>query len=378
MEEPDGDRLGPQSCLEIGPFLAQPIMGWGVGNPEPRPGSFNWEGLDRRIRFIESTGATPVITLAGAPDWMKGGAAGHTNWSRLNDAPLAAHDEDFARLAAAVARRYPRVHYFQVWSELKGYWDTAMNNWDVAAYTELYNDVYRALKAVNRRIEVGGPYVSMVNWGAPSAGGYPSSLVGPWGTIDQRSLDAVDYWLAHALGADFVAVDGGLAPHDNRYPTQLGAATAMFAAIDTWLRGRTNLPIWWSEWYVGTPVVRSHPRVWTALATAALIQMTTTDTRVALIWDPERSLGSHSPGLWSQTSGENGGKPTDLADVFALLTSYFPPGRAASVTGTAGTEVLRSARAYLAVNATGATVTVGAGAARVRLGPWQVTMNPSG
>src|SRR5277367_2660198 len=48
-----------------------PIMGWGVDNPEPSPGHYDWKSLDSRMQFIASTGAVPVITLAGAPDWMK-------------------------------------------------------------------------------------------------------------------------------------------------------------------------------------------------------------------------------------------------------------------------------------------------------------------
>lgn len=50
----------------------QALMGWGAGNPEPSPGTYDFSDLDRRVAFIRSTGATPVITLCCAPDWMKG------------------------------------------------------------------------------------------------------------------------------------------------------------------------------------------------------------------------------------------------------------------------------------------------------------------
>ena len=33
-------------------------------------------------------------------------------------------------------------------------------------------------------------------------------LMGPWGTVDQRQLDSIEYWLEHNIGADFVCVDG--------------------------------------------------------------------------------------------------------------------------------------------------------------------------
>ena len=33
-------------------------------------------------------------------------------------------------------------------------------------------------------------------------------LMGPWGTVDRRQLDSIEYWLEHNIGADFVCVDG--------------------------------------------------------------------------------------------------------------------------------------------------------------------------
>jgi hypothetical protein len=45
----------------------------------------------------------------------------------------------------------------------------------------------------------------------PSAGGWPArdpSLYSqPLGTMDQRSLDVISYWLANKHGADIIAVD---------------------------------------------------------------------------------------------------------------------------------------------------------------------------
>src|SRR5690606_19338400 len=90
-------------------YQNQHIYGWGAMNPEPSPGQFDWSSLDRRMELIRSTGGTPVITLCCAPDWMKGGRPGETDWARLHEAPDREHYDDFAALAAAVARRYPDV-----------------------------------------------------------------------------------------------------------------------------------------------------------------------------------------------------------------------------------------------------------------------------
>ena len=42
-------------------------------------------------------------------------------------------------------------------------------------------------------------------------------LMGPWGTVDRRQLDSIEYWLEHNVGADFVCVDG----EDSTYQDQL-------------------------------------------------------------------------------------------------------------------------------------------------------------
>src|SRR5215469_14621310 len=45
------------------------IMDWGLPDPEPRPGSFDFSAIASRIRLITSTGGTPVVTLCAAPNW---------------------------------------------------------------------------------------------------------------------------------------------------------------------------------------------------------------------------------------------------------------------------------------------------------------------
>nr|BFE82653.1 hypothetical protein GCM10020093_052540 [Planobispora longispora] len=74
-----------------------------------------------------------------------------------------------------MARRYPTVKHFMVWNEFKGFWNNAQNRWDAEAYTELYNKVYDALKAVDEDIKVGGPYVPILS----NKNGAASQLRGP-------------------------------------------------------------------------------------------------------------------------------------------------------------------------------------------------------
>ena len=297
------------------------IMGWGVPSPEPAPGEYDWTALDERVDLMRRSGRPMVLTLCCAPDWMKGGEAGQTDWSRIDEAPLPAHYKAFADLAAAVASRYPDVRYFQVWSELRGFYDRAANTWDMAAYTRLYNLVYEAIKGVAPTAQVGGPYVVIDSWRSPGAGGHPSSLKGPWGVIDARSLYALSYWLQHAVGAEFVSVDGGLAPRDAEPPTPVTVAVDKLVTLDSWLATQTDLPIWWSELHMDAGGSPQDEQPTAAATVVALQALETSGARVALLWCGERCGPDDSaPGLWTRTDQPGGGLPTlIMRDVWAVL-----------------------------------------------------------
>jgi hypothetical protein len=51
---------------------AQTIMGWGVDNPEPSPGQYDFRSLDRRMEFIRRSGGIPVIRLVLRPGLDEG------------------------------------------------------------------------------------------------------------------------------------------------------------------------------------------------------------------------------------------------------------------------------------------------------------------
>jgi hypothetical protein len=329
-----GDPVAVKSATAIATALGglqdQAIMGWGVGNPEPRPGIFDFTSLDRRIRFIRSTGATPVITLCGAPDWMKGGTPGVTDWSNINVAPTTPHFDDFAKLASAVARRYPDVVHFMVWNELKGFYDRARNRWDYERYTALYNKVYDALKAVNPSIRVGGPYAVIDSWSSRAVASNPAEVQGPWGVLDQRSLDVVDYWLAHAHGADFLAVDAAATPRDAPQAVDPRVAVQKFAAVDRWLRQRTNLPIWWAEFYVQPAGIMWSPARQSAMVMRALRSMRASGAEAALLWQPEAAPEGNPRGLWTSTAVRGGGRPLPLATAIKAAFGGKHQGHAAS------------------------------------------------
>ncbi|MFI6520134.1 xylan 1,4-beta-xylosidase [Spirillospora sp. NPDC050679] len=318
---------GPQQALaelarEPMPQVT-PIMGWGVDNPMPRPGEYNWASLDRRMDVIRQTRGTPVVTLCCGPDWMKGGPAGKTDWSRLELALEPEHFDDYAKLAAEVAKRYPDVKYYTVWNEFKGFWRPAGNRWDYEGYTKLYNEVYTALKKVDSGIKVGGPYMVM-NSNAPGrAYGPPSELKGSWGSMDQRNIDAIKYWYEHKKGADFIAVDGHAMPVQREVRMDEFQVLGKFSDVTRWLRGLDpDLPVWWAEWYV-EPV----PSDWGderrgAVHAAAMMEFVRSGAASAFYWSPQTATAADCAGcLWS-----GGGAATPTLTNLQNFDRWFAPG----------------------------------------------------
>ena len=350
----------------------QHIMGWGADNPEPSPGQFDWTSLDRRIDMIREAGGVPIITLCCAPDWMKGGEPGATDWSLLERAPDEEHYRDFADLAAQVARRYPDVTYFQVWNELKGFYDRSRNRWDIEAYTRMYNLVYDAVKAVRPDARVGGPYATVESWSSTGAASHPSSLRGPWGVIDQRALDAIAYWLEHNTGADFITMSVTTATGDAGLTTDPFTALGKLTTLTRWVRGRTALPIWIAEWYPLPERGSVGLRHQDAIISAGLVSMIEADVSTVLLWRPRGGDRTSCRGcLWTMDGGEPTPTPlhASIAQLAAVsevsITGVDATGRARLVTSRAGT---------FAVSTIPREAVLRHGGGAVRLGPYETKL----
>lgn len=321
--EPTAVATAEAAIKSVPMVQAQAIMGWGVDNPEPSPGQYDFRSLDRRMDFIRRSGGIPVVVLCCAPDWMKGGQDGETDWDRLEDAPLPGHFADFGALSAAVAKRYPYVRHFLVWNEFKGFFNDEANRWDAQRYTDLYNVVYDAVKAVDPANQVGGPYLSFEGKtsGAPDSS---PQLQGPWGAVDQRSVDAFVYWNLRRKGADFVVVDAH-ATTDDGAPDEF-TAVQKFAVVNAWLRTQVNVPIWWSEWYVEPTRPGWSPEHQVALRVAAMIELASSGANTVLYWNP-RPDGVKCVGcLWTDTREADGGRPLPfLSEVLQRFVRWFPP-----------------------------------------------------
>ncbi len=287
----------------VGPLQNQHLMGFGAENPWPDPNSDarDWGSLDERMQLIEDTDGTPVITLCCAPGWM---TPGGEDWPENYEAPMPQYYDEYAQLAAEAAQRYPQVEYFQVWNEFKGFWNNDENRWDYEGFTELYNLVYTAVKEVRPDARLGGPYVSLNTYADCSHD--CSDLSGTWGTVDQRDLDAMEYWMDNAVGAEFFTVDTWSSTKDGYYPNQ-DETNQKFRAITEWITARTDLPVWWSEFYA--PEAAGSEASSLGLMRAAIEGMRDGGAAVALLWGPE--CQSELPCIWTPTAEAGGGQPTE-------------------------------------------------------------------
>jgi hypothetical protein len=375
----DSPRANPQAVGRVKAALAaacrfqvEPIMGWGAGNPEPSPGVYDWESLDRRIALIRSMHAIPVITLCAAPDWMKGGTAGKTDWPRIEVAPVPEHYADFAALAKTVAQRYPDVHYYQVWNEFKGFWDQPNHNWNYARYTEMYNLVYDALKSVNPAIQVGGPYLVVEGTGLSPRAWFGAP------PITARNGQVLDYWLAHKHGADYLILDRSLTDkeHDPTPYTeaQVLAETHYFGDIVRQVRAKTNLPVWWAEYYGAEGF--TDPAFIAAEFASCYVHMAKADApQKAFLWGfLQREGGGYQ--LFSNVGSPDGGQPTPHYRIFKIFHDDFGPGTSLykASSSSPDIEVLASATHTLLINKRPAAVTVSVDGQAVTLARYEVCL----
>ncbi|MEU4834821.1 xylan 1,4-beta-xylosidase [Streptosporangium sp. NPDC023615] len=367
---PEFEQTVAQRLAQTPMVQNQHIMGFGALNPQPRPREFYWEDLDSRTNLMKRSGGTQVITLCCAPDWMKGGPEGPTSdagWAEhLEDAPYPKHFGDFARLSAAVATRYRDVKYFMVWNEFKGFWKDHSKPADYKGYTEMYNKVYDAVKAARPDAQVGGPYL-----GFDSNRTGNSELRGPWGVVNQNALDAFEYWFKNKRGADFVVVDGASVTDAHELLPDAFGALGKFSAVTTWLREKTDLPVWWSEWYF----VPEDKTVWPepmrlAVQAASMIEFAESGAATALYWNPQVKQGACPPCMWDPRTGAE--QPTGR--LMADFTRWFPAGaELEEVTSSApGVRVLAQPQQMVMVNTTTAQVTTTVDGKDFTLQPYEI------
>jgi hypothetical protein len=154
-----------------------------------------------------------------------------------------------------------------------------------------------------------------------------TTVTGPWGAADQRTLDVIDYWLQHNAGADFLAVDTATNKRDQDGPAPLDGARK-FADLAAWLKQRSQLPIWWAEYYPEVPAGEDDAAaspVNAAVNLAAIAAMAESGAAGALLWGPqEHDLGSAA--LWTDATENDGGRPLPLTRAWQFLVPRLAAG----------------------------------------------------
>jgi hypothetical protein len=402
-------------------FQNTSIMGWGLPDPWPDPATSepnNWAALDARLGLVEETGSTPVITLYGAAWWMKGQLQenGRTllltqadEWaprafsSRILDNKMDA----WLHLVQRVAERYMappyNVRYFQVWNEMKGYYNPLKNNYDFTTspgkpngpnahhgYTYMYNRVYARLMAVaislgiqTDQIKVGGPYVVMDTWSTRNGQSHPSDLTKAYGTFDERPLDVVKYWLQHKTGAAFISVDASNTNKDGVNHANATTAAEKPADIVHWIRsldgtaypGAVDLPIWLGEWYARPYTDWSDDNHSNAIKTFAMMEFLKAGGAVALSWGGTDE-GRAGPRIWTNTTA-GGGTVLPFYFSYRAFKDYFGPGTnlyKPTISPAGRVDALASSDTVMLVNETATTLLVSVDGNGVSLDPHQVTV----
>lgn len=318
--EPTGGlTAGMYTILQnTAPVEAQHLQGFGTGTLwATQSGSKSWGSLDRIFGtpgnpasgYMKNATRRVLYTLA-CPAWMKVAVPGTTiTQPTLSPAadptnqfsytpPHRSQYPAFAQLIADTCVRYSQITDVVVWNEMKGFYRNDLNRWAYELYTEMYNLIYNAVKAVRPDIRIGGPYpvLNTLAWQFPNDwadSAEPSindRLNGPWGYADKKAIAVIKYWLQFAAGADFccwdlrnstkdfaassaegttytAAVwntnpDGGTKPY--YWPVSPWACWQKQTDIMNWFRalavndpakyGRSicnaaTLPVWTTEWY---------------------------------------------------------------------------------------------------------------------------------
>jgi hypothetical protein len=165
-------RLGPPPALgfeEFGPDPKMVAISAAAGATTDRflvnwadieavPGVYDWSEYDRRYQTYIAAGIRPVLVAEGAPLWAEVSNPPCT-LAGCGSPPAAAHDDDWARFVAGIARRYPQAKGIEIWNEpnYDVFWSTGP---DPARYADLLKTSYNAIKAVDPAMPVvlGGLY----------------------------------------------------------------------------------------------------------------------------------------------------------------------------------------------------------------------------
>lgn len=190
--DPSNYSLQPQLNMPVRRML----MGWNV--VQPTANSWDWGQSDAVYTALLRNRLRPLIVIQAAPCWANTSLPCGDPSGVLPPDP--SHYGAWAKFIARLAARYPAAIGIEIWNEenIAPEWAPYPNP---AAYTQVLQAAYRAVRSVNRRMPV------------ISGGLFPSPASGSYGIADDRFLAGM-----YAAGAKGFMDGIGIHP----YPDEVG------------------------------------------------------------------------------------------------------------------------------------------------------------
>ena len=169
---------------------------------EPVPGYDYWDTADYIVNAADARGMGILGVINGTPSWAI------PDGQPVSYSTPPASNEQLAEFASAVASRYAgKVSAYEVWNEPNSFYGWSPTP-DAAAYTQMLQTVYPAIKAADPNATVvGGVMISVTDYGNLTVNpiNYLNQMyaAGAQGSFDALSYHPYQYTLPFSLGRWF-------------------------------------------------------------------------------------------------------------------------------------------------------------------------------
>ncbi|MET3107635.1 xylan 1,4-beta-xylosidase [Oxalobacteraceae bacterium GrIS 2.11] len=201
---------------------------------------YDWSKIDYLYDQLLKIGIKPFVELSFTPDAMKSSNQTIFNWNGNTSHPqplkwIALVDAFVRHVQNRYGKEEVESWFFEVWNEpnLEGFWENA----DQQAYFGLYAMTAHTLKAIDPKLQVGGPSTAGAAW------------VPEFMQYNQASGTPVDFVSTHTYG-----VSGGFLDEKGVADTKLSAAPGAIVDDVRQVRaqlqaaGKPDLPLYFTEW----------------------------------------------------------------------------------------------------------------------------------
>ena len=216
------------------------------GNPV-----YNWSYVDQAYDNLLAEGVRPYVELSFMPSKLASENVSQAFWYHPNPSPPASYAKWNALITAFAQHLIARYGinevsqwYFEVWNEPNlDFW---VGKPAQSTYFTLYDNTARALKAVNSRLQVGGPASAQADW-------IPAMI-----EHAEQAHVPLDFVSTHVYGNDISPNVFKSAPTTPVAPHQMVAAAVNKVYNEVEHSSMPHIPILWSEFnatYMNEPAI---------------------------------------------------------------------------------------------------------------------------